>query len=129
MSKHKFKTSIESYGRYTKWQRGSKELPHILEFTRRIEAVKDNEFGMIVKFEHARNMQFEFCIKHPPFKDSNGKIAPNFTGPIHIPTNNYRFYLGDCIWLPAEDKTGIWETQILQEEKIIEQMQFEIFLP
>ncbi len=119
----------ESYGRYSAWDRNSRELPQILEFTNIIQAIEGNEFGMILKIEGGKGMKLDYCIKHPPFRDAAGRIEPDFTGEYYVNTNNYSFYLGDCIWLPVEDKTGIWEVSIAYEGKILASQTFEVVLP
>ena len=129
MTKKKPNIKLESYGRYSKWERGLRQLPRILEFTNRIEAREGNEFGLILKIEGGKGMKLNFVIKHPPFKDKRGKIEPDFTGEYHVNSNRYEFYIGDCIWDPIEDKIGVWQIIVFHERKQIADQRFEIVPP
>lgn len=124
MAKKKPQIKIESFGRYTNWNRGSKELPHIEEFTEEIIAKEDVEFGMILHIVGGKGIKLNYCIKHPPFKDDSGNPEPDFTGEYYINSNDYRFYIGDCIWAPAEDKCGIWIIIVEHEQRIIAEKKF-----
>lgn len=126
MPKRKPKIKIESYGRYSKWERGSKKLPKILEFTNTIEAIEGNEFGLLLKIEGGKGLRLDFCIKHPPFRDSKGNVEPDFVGEYFVNTNNYKFFIGDSIWLPVEDKLGTWEVIVYSEGNEIAYQKFEI---
>lgn len=128
MPKIKPKIKIESYGRYSKWNRESRELPKILEFTHTIEATDGNEFGMILKIEGGKGLRLDFCIKHPPFRDANGNVEPDFVGEYYVNTNNYEFFIGDCIWLPLEDKLGTWKVIVNSEGKEIASKKFNVVL-
>jgi hypothetical protein len=105
----KYEFEVESYGRYTQWDNNSKELPKIKKFTTTIEAEEDIEFGCILRIKKAKGNIINFTINHPKFKDSSGKTAAPFTGEYFINSNNFRFFIGDRIWLPLEDKKGTWE--------------------
>jgi hypothetical protein len=120
------KIKIESFGRFSNWNRTSKELPQILEFTNTIKAKQGNEFGIILHISAGKGTKLDYCIKHPPFKDMKGNIEPEFTGTYFINSNDYRFYIGDCIWLPVEDKIGPWEILVEWEGEIIAQQIFEV---
>lgn len=120
---------IESFGRYSKWEKGSKKLPVILEFTDRIEAFEGNEFGMILRIIGGRGLKLGYCIKHPAFKDSTGKVEPDFTGEYYVNSNDFHFYIGDCIWLPVEDKAGKWTVIVEHDNKAIASKSFQIVLP
>jgi hypothetical protein len=100
---------IISYGRYTRWNDDSRKLPELEELTYEIIAEIDIEFGMIVEIQHGKGRYLEYVIHHPPFRDNNGNITPSFEGEYQIKANPYRFFLGDTIWAPVEDKRGIWE--------------------
>ncbi len=126
MPRKKAKFRIESYGRYTAWDRNSKELPRILEFTETIEATEGNEFGMIIKIESGKGERLDFCIKHPPFKDTNGNIAPDFTGEYYVKSNKDYFFIGDCIWLPLEDKKGNWVIEVFHGKSRIASKNFKV---
>ena len=129
MAKRKPKITIESFGRYTKWNRNSKELPHIEEFTDTISAVEGNEFGMILHISGGKGIILNYCIKHPPFKNDIGDIEPDFTGEFHINSNTFKFYIGDCIWEPVEDKTGIWQIFVEWEDIKVADVKFSVVLP
>jgi hypothetical protein len=100
---------IISYGRYTRWDKDSRSLPELVELTTEIIAEVDVEFGMMVEIQHGKGWFLDYIINHPPFKDKNGEVAPSFEGAYQVKANPYRFFLGDTIWEPVEDKRGIWE--------------------
>ena len=129
MARKQPKITIESFGRYSPWNRNSRELPKILEFTTTIEAVDGNEFGMILHITGGKGIRLNYCIKHPYFRDDSGKVEPDFTGEYFVANNDFKFFIGDCIWLPVEDKTGIWEVLVFYEEKMVASQKFEVVLP
>lgn len=100
---------IYSYGEYEQWDKTSKEIPRIINITTEIEGEAGTEFGYVLEIKHAKGETITFEIKHPPFNDEHGNEMPPFTGEHFIRTNNYTFYLGDCIWEPLYDKFGTWE--------------------
>lgn len=108
MGKKKPEATMHSYGLYDGWDRGSKELPNLLEITTEIEAALDVEFGYILRIRNARNSRITFRIEHPPFKGDNRETAPPFVGELYVKNNDYRFFLGDTVWAPVEDKRGAW---------------------
>lgn len=108
MVKKKPQVTVHSYGRYDGWDRESRALPKLLKMTSEIEAAPGVEFGYILRIQNARNARITFRIEHPPFKDSAGHVVPPFTGELYVKTNDYRFFLGDSVWLPVEDKRGPW---------------------
>lgn len=108
MAKRKPEVEIHSYGLYEGWDRESKALPKLVAITNEIKAELDIEFGYILRIRNARNSRIAFRIEHPAFKDSSGKTAPAFEGGLYVKTNDYRFFLGDTIWSPVEDKRGEW---------------------
>ncbi len=110
---------IINYGLYEKWDRSAKALPEFLELTTEIKAELDVEFGMIVEIRKAKGRYFDFVIDHPPFKDKEGNIEPPFEGNFRVKQNPYRFFLGDTIWEPIEDKLGDWILSILVEDQIL----------
>lgn len=128
MAKKRPTIKIESFGRYTKWNRESKELPKIVKYTTTIKSEEGNEFGMILNIVGGKGIILDYCIKHPPFKDKNGKIEPDFVGEFFIKSNNFRFFIGDCIWLPVEDKVGIWDISVSYQGKVVANKKFEIEL-
>lgn len=129
MPKKKPKIKLESFGRYSKWEKDSRQLPKILEFTNTIEAVEGNEFGLILKIERGKGIKLHYIIKHPPFRNEKGKPEPDFTGEYFVNSNQHEFYIGDCIWLPVKDKVGIWEIIVYHEGRIIASQVFKIILP
>ena len=119
MAKKKPEVEIHSYGLYEGWNRESRELPNLVTITNEIEAALDIEFGYILRIRNARNCRITFRIEHPAFKDSSGKTAPPFEGGVCVKTNDYRFFLGDTIWSPIEDKRGEWRLITwLDDEKV-----------
>ena len=98
-----------SYGEYSKWNRSSKEIPKILEFTTEIMAEIGTEFGYVLHIKNGKGEKLTFKIDHPPFNDNEGNLRPPFIGEQFIRTNDFKFYLGDCVWEPLEDKLGKWE--------------------
>jgi hypothetical protein len=108
MAKKKPEISMHSYGLYDGWDRNSKELPKLVSITDEIETALDIEFGYILRIRNARNSLITFRIEHPPFQDKSGAVAPPFDGELYVKTNDFRFFLGDTIWAPIEDKRGTW---------------------
>ena len=114
---------MHSHGLYDGWDRESKELPRLLKITTEIEAELDVEFGYILRIRNARNSRITFRIEHPPFMNSAGEIAPPFEGDLYVKTNDFRFFLGDTVWAPVEDKRGPWRLITwLDGEKIADKM-------
>ncbi|MFC2137590.1 DUF3859 domain-containing protein [Bacteroidota bacterium] len=124
MGKRKIDFIIESFGLYSKWDRNSKELPKIIEFITQIPAKVDAEFGYILHIKGGKGEKIEFIISHPQFKDINGNIAKPFTGEVYINTNDYRVYLGDCIWEPVNDKKGEWKIEVFYKNELISSKTF-----
>ena len=106
---------IINYGRYASWNRDEKQLPEFEELTDTLEAELDLEFGMIVEIRRAKGRYLDFIINHPPFTDSDGNVEPPFEGTFRVKQNPYRFFLGDTIWKPVDDKRGEWELILLFE--------------
>ncbi len=99
---------MHSYGQYDGWDRESKELPNLVKMGAEIKAVLDVEFGYILRIQNARNAKITFRIDHPPFRGDNGEVVPPFDGALYVKTNDFRFFLGDTVWAPVEDKRGAW---------------------
>jgi len=59
-----------------------------------------------------------------PFKDELGNTVLPFTGEQFVRTNDFEFYIGDCVWEPLEDKLGKWELTTWHEGKIVAQKTF-----
>jgi len=51
---------------------------------------------------------------------------PPFTGEQFIRTNNYTFFLGDCVWEPADDKMGIWELSTYYKGQVVAHKKFHL---
>lgn len=119
MTKKKIEVELYSYGEYSRWNKTSKELPRILNITDHIEPEIGTEFGYILKIKKARGKKLDFRIIHPPFNDENGRPAPDFTGEVYIHSNEYEFFLGDCVWEPLHDKLGPWRLITLLDGKTI----------
>ncbi len=111
MAKKKIEVKIKNYGIYSQWDRESRDLPKIVEFTKKVPAQLNIEFGYTLNIKKAKGSKLSFKIEHPPFKDSSGSIAPAFVGEQYISSNNYNFFLGDALWEPIEDKIGPWRLQ------------------
>ncbi len=119
MAKRRPTFKIYSYGEYSKWDRESREIPKILDFTTEIEASIGTEFGYVLHIKNGKGESVQFRIDHPPFLDEKGQVTPPFTGEQFIRTNDFEFYLGDCIWEPLEDKKGKWELTSWYQGKIV----------
>jgi hypothetical protein len=126
MAKSKIQCGRISYGIYTPWDRDSKTLPKVLEFTRSIPARIDIEFGTILNIKKAKGKQLLFCIHHPPFNDKAGKVAPPFTGTEYVRSNDWHFFLGDTIWAPVNDKIGTWRLTVELDGQTVADEAFEI---
>jgi len=108
MPRRKPDVSMHSHGLYDGWDRDSKNLPALIKITTEINAKLNVEFGYILRIRNARNSRVTFRIEHPPFKNDEGEIAPPFEGGLYVKTNDFRFFLGDTVWAPVEDKRGEW---------------------
>jgi hypothetical protein len=125
-SHKKFSVEIESYGLYSKWNKESRELPKIQEFTSTIQAAADNEFGMILRIRKGKGATIEYRIKHPPFKNDAGEPEPDFTGEYLVTSNDYHFYIGDSIREPVEDKKGVWQIIVYYHSEVVAQKKFTV---
>lgn len=115
----KFKYKIKSYGIYDKFDNASKDLPRFLERTLTIPCKLDIEFGYVLHITGGKGKKIYFEIDHPPFNNDHGEIAPPFTGEVYITSNDYRFFLGDTVWEPIEDKLGPWHLKTFCDDKQI----------
>ncbi|MEZ7948661.1 MAG: DUF3859 domain-containing protein [Macellibacteroides fermentans] len=115
---------ICSFGLYTAWDRESKELPKVRKHTLEIIAETGVEFGLILSVKKAKGEVLEYRIDHPPFTDEQGNIAPPFEGTYYISSNDFRFFLGDTVWEPVEDKKGIWKLSVYYKGKEVAGKQF-----
>lgn len=128
MAKKKFQVKMDSFGLYTPWDRASKQLPQIREFTTTVPACVDVEFGYILNIKSGKGKKLSFIIDHPPFPDESGKVSPPFKGELYVRSNDYNFFLGDTIWLPVEDKVGKWRIVCYCDGAIISDKTFDIVL-
>ncbi|WP_371833609.1 DUF3859 domain-containing protein [Shewanella sp. H8] len=48
---------------------------------------------------------------------------------VSIKENDWRFYLGDCIWAPTSSKVGNWRMTLELNGKIIADKTFKVYLP
>lgn len=119
MSKKKPEFKMHSYGEYSPWDRSSRELPKILNITNTIVAEIGTEFGYILKIKGGKGKRLTFRIDHPPFNGEDEKISPPFEGEYFIGSNDFDFFLGDCIWEPLDDKLGDWRLITYFEGQIV----------
>ncbi len=119
---------MESWGIYTQWDRQSKALPKIKKFTDSVPVELDVEFGYILHIKGAKGKLVEFVMKHPPFTDDEGNVRPDFEGSEYISSNDWRFFLGDTVWLPLEDKCGEWLLLTYLDGKEIARKSFQLYL-
>lgn len=129
MAKRKPETRVRSFGLYTPFERGGKELPKIREFTTEVPARLGVEFGLIVTIRKARGATLRYTIEHPPFRDGDGEIVPPFTGESIVPHSEYDFFLGDTVWEPLADKVGDWTLRLEVDDEIVAEKTFCVFLP
>ncbi|WP_182865938.1 DUF3859 domain-containing protein [Stieleria mannarensis] len=129
MAKQKPEVSVRTYGRYSKWDSGSKELPSFLESTTRIPAEVDVEFGLVINVVGGKNLPLHFCIDHPGIRDAQGKRRPPFEDVVYVKTNDWDFYLGDTVWEPIQDKIGTWRMTLTLEDQIVVEQSFEVYHP
>ena len=126
MAKRKTSVKTVSYGEYTKWDRESRAIPKIVKFTTEVEAEIGTEFGYVLHVTNGKGKILSFVINHPPFPDENGAVSPPFTGEQFIRTNDFEFYLGDCVWEPLDDKLGDWEITTFLEGSVVAQKTFRL---
>lgn len=126
MTKPKSIYELVSWGIYSSWNPGARELPDIREFTRIIPARIGIEFGYVVNIRKAKGKRLFYRIDHPPFPDADGNPAPSFLGDVYVKSNNWDFFLGDTIWAPVEDKIGTWRLQTTIEDEILADEKFTI---
>ena len=127
MGKRKPNISMYSYGEYSVWDRKSKEIPQILNFETKIKGKIGTEFGYVLHVKKGKGEKLTFKIDHPPFNDDDGDLRPPFTGEQFIQSNDFQFYLGDCIWKPLEDKLGKWEVTTYYNGEVVANKVFELY--
>jgi hypothetical protein len=123
---------MTSYGVYKEWDSRSKHLPNIQEFTTKVPADEEIEFGFIVNIKKAKGELIEFCIAHPGVKGKKGQILEPFTGDLHVGSNDWDFYLGDTIQLldpidGFESNIGKWRMTIEMHGNVIAEKTFDVF--
>ena len=119
MGKRKPTFKMHSFGEYSEWDRKGSDIPKILAFETDIEAKTGTEFGYVLQIKNGKGEKLDFRIDHPPFTNEDGNIRPPFTGEHYIRTNDYTFYIGDCIWEPVEDKLGKWEITTYYKNEVV----------
>ncbi|MEO3683012.1 DUF3859 domain-containing protein [Shewanella vesiculosa] len=129
MSKLKADVSIIYSGIFSQWDNSSDELPRLLQATVHVPGLIDTEFGFITRIKKAKNQILTYCIYHPDIPDDDGNIRPPFEGEVFIKQNDWRFYLGDCIWAPVNNKLGNWRMTLTLNGKIIADKTFKVYLP
>ncbi|RJX72896.1 DUF3859 domain-containing protein [Vibrio sinensis] len=129
MAKRSPIVEISSYGIYSQWDSKSKHLPKIQEFTTKVPAEVDIEFGFVVNIKKAKGAVIEYCIDHPGITNKKGQLLEAFTGELHINSNDWDFYLGDTIWEPLDDKAGKWRMTLSLDSRVIAEKTFTVFLP
>ncbi len=117
---------IISFGEYSHWEQKGKELPELIRLTEKVPAKTGVEFGMVVEIAHGKGRFLRYRIDHPPFKDRKGQIMPPFEGEYQVRTNPYRFFLGDTVWEPLEDKKGTWTFSVYFGDTLVAQKSIKV---
>jgi len=126
MAKSKAVIKIQSYGIYEQWDADEQALPKVQEFTNKVEAAIDIEFGFIVTIKKAKGEKIRYCIYHPNIPDQDGIPLDPFDGEEYIKNNDWSFYLGDTIWDPIDNKLGTWRMTIELQGKVVAEKKFEL---
>ena len=119
MAKRKVEIKILNYGIYDQFNHDDEDLPGLIEFSEKIPARLDIEFGMTVDIRKARGEIIQWRIDHPAFLDSSGELAPPFEGEFHVNSPEYKFFLGDTVWEPIDDKLGVWELTVSWQGNVL----------
>ncbi|MEZ8100958.1 DUF3859 domain-containing protein [Vibrio bivalvicida] len=132
MAKRTPVVEMTSYGIYQEWDSKSKHLPKIQEFTTKVPADEEIEFGFIVNIKKAKGEVIDFCIAHPGIRGKKGQVLEPFTGDLHIGSNDWDFYLGDTIQLldpidGFESNIGKWRMTISLNGSIIAEKTFDVY--
>ncbi len=120
---------MRTWGIYSQWDSGSKQLPKIVQITTRVPAEVDIEFGFVVNVKGAKNQELEYCIDHPGIMDDTGNRRAPFTGTVYVRTNDWDFFLGDTIWNPVDDKLGEWRLTLEMNGTPIADKTFDVVPP
>ena len=131
MAKRSPTVEMTSYGVYSTWDSGSKDLPKIQDFTTTVTADEHVEFGFTVNIKKAKGERIQFCIFHPGIVGKKGQMLDPFDGEEHINSNDWDFYLGDTIQLlhptqGLESNLGEWRMEITLQGKIVAQKKFKV---
>ncbi len=129
MAKRRPEVELYSYGRYSKWEKESKDIPKLLEITTDIPCEEDVEFGYHLKIKKAKGAKITLEIHHPPIKDEKGNLMPVFRGELIINSNTFEYFQGDSIWEPVEEKAGTWTCITWIDGKEVARKSFNMFLP
>lgn len=114
----------ESYGLYAKWSNRCRELPLFLKFTDQLPLRVESEFGFILHIKNGKGLSVSYTVEHPPFKNEKGIKEPSFRGEIPIRDNDFKVYVGDTLWEPLCDKTGIWRVVAKINNTVYEDKKF-----
>jgi hypothetical protein len=120
-----------NYGLYEAWDRAGKMLPGFLKFTDQIPARPGVEFGYILEIRGAKRAELTFEIIHPSgIHDPEGNRMPDvFRGREIIPQNEYRFFLGDTVWVPIAEKCGPWRLKTFIDGEPVADRTLNLFYP
>lgn len=132
MAKRSPVVEMTSYGIYKEWDSHSKHLPKIQEFTTKVPADEEVEFGYIINIKKAKGEVIEFCIDHPGVLGKKGQVLEPFTGDLHVGSNDWDFYLGDTIQLldpinGMESNIGKWRMTITLGGNVIADKTFDVY--
>lgn len=119
MAKRNVEIKIINFGIYDKFNHEDEDLPALVDFADKIPARLDIEFGMTVDIRKARGEIIHWRIDHPPFPDSSGNTAPSFQGQFHVNSPEYKFFLGDTVWEPVDEKLGLWTLSVIWQGKTL----------
>nr|WP_297348199.1 DUF3859 domain-containing protein [uncultured Glaciecola sp.] len=119
---------IESFGIYDGFNGAGKSLPKINQHTAVIPAEIDIEFGLTLSAKQAKGITLNWYIKHPNICDKKGREMAPFEGNVIVRNNDWRFYLGDTIWLPVDDKAGNWHMYIEYNNNVVAEQTFDVTL-
>ncbi|WP_394151416.1 DUF3859 domain-containing protein [Vibrio maritimus] len=131
MAKRSPVIEMTSYGIYSTWDSGSKDLPKIQDFTTIVPADEQIEFGFIVNIKKAKGEKVRYCIYHPGVLSKKGQVLAPFDGEEHVGSNDWDFYLGDTIQLlhpvdGLESNLGEWHMVIEMQGKVIAEKKFKV---
>ena len=115
----KLKCEMKTFGIYEPFDRDSEDLPRFLKRSMKVPARVGIEFGYILHITGGKGKRLEFEIDHPPFKGKDGQVAPPFVGEVFMNSNDYRFFLGDTVWEPVNDKVGPWKLTTFCDGKVL----------